>query len=228
MSSAATAPPIPTQSDPGPASTDKPGRFGRVLGLVRKLIDYGRELAASLQQRSPADLADSWIRFGTRDIALILARITSGLQRAGALEARLAHCAARPDPEARPQATPPPRGTRAAAPATRRTGEADARLAHLPTPEQIAAEVRRRPIGAVIADICRDLGIVCSHPLWRELQRAITRERGNYVRLVSEIVDRGARLLFAAHYLERIGDRVTNIAEDVVFLATGEIEDLNP
>ena len=41
-------------------------------------------------------------------------------------------------------------------------------------------------------------------------------------------VDRGARILFAAHYLERIGDRVTNIAEDIVFLATGEIEDLNP
>ena len=41
-------------------------------------------------------------------------------------------------------------------------------------------------------------------------------------------VDRGTRILFAAHYLERIGDRVTNIAEDIVFLATGEIEDLNP
>ncbi len=41
-------------------------------------------------------------------------------------------------------------------------------------------------------------------------------------------VDRGARLLFAAHYLERIGDRVTNIGEDVDFLATGSIEDLNP
>ncbi len=41
-------------------------------------------------------------------------------------------------------------------------------------------------------------------------------------------VDRGTRILFATHYLERIGDRVTNIAEDVVFLATGEIEDLNP
>ena len=41
-------------------------------------------------------------------------------------------------------------------------------------------------------------------------------------------VERGARVLFAAHYLERIGDRVTNIAEDVVFLATGDIEDLNP
>ena len=41
-------------------------------------------------------------------------------------------------------------------------------------------------------------------------------------------VERGTRTLFAAHYIERIGDRVTNIAEDVVFLATGEIEDLNP
>jgi phosphate transport system protein len=41
-------------------------------------------------------------------------------------------------------------------------------------------------------------------------------------------VERGTRILFAAHYLERIGDRVTNIAEDVVFLDSGEIEDLNP
>jgi len=31
-----------------------------------------------------------------------------------------------------------------------------------------------------------------------------------------------------AHWLERIGDRVTNIAEDVVYLATGRTEDLNP
>jgi phosphate transport system protein len=41
-------------------------------------------------------------------------------------------------------------------------------------------------------------------------------------------VERGTRLLLVAHDLERIGDRVTNIAEDVVFLARGEIEDLNP
>jgi phosphate transport system protein len=41
-------------------------------------------------------------------------------------------------------------------------------------------------------------------------------------------VDRGARIMLASHYLERIGDRVTNIAEDIVFLASGEVEDLNP
>jgi phosphate transport system protein len=41
-------------------------------------------------------------------------------------------------------------------------------------------------------------------------------------------VDPGTRILFASHYLERIGDRVTNIAEDIVFLGSGEVEDLNP
>ena len=40
-------------------------------------------------------------------------------------------------------------------------------------------------------------------------------------------VERGTRIILASHYLERIGDRVTNIAEDVVYLATGEVEDLN-
>lgn len=34
-------------------------------------------------------------------------------------------------------------------------------------------------------------------------------------------------LLFVAHDLERIGDRVTNICEDVVYMVTGEIEELN-
>ena len=34
-------------------------------------------------------------------------------------------------------------------------------------------------------------------------------------------------MLFAAHHLERLGDRVTNIGEDVVYVATGQVEDLN-
>jgi phosphate transport system protein len=36
----------------------------------------------------------------------------------------------------------------------------------------------------------------------------------------------GANLLFIAHNLERIADRVTNIAEDVVFLETGRLVEL--
>jgi phosphate transport system protein len=33
--------------------------------------------------------------------------------------------------------------------------------------------------------------------------------------------------LWCAHNLERIGDRVTNIAERVIFITTGEVEELN-
>jgi phosphate transport system protein len=40
-------------------------------------------------------------------------------------------------------------------------------------------------------------------------------------------VDPGTRIIFAAHYIERTGDRVTDIAEDVVYLATGAVEELN-
>jgi phosphate transport system protein len=41
-------------------------------------------------------------------------------------------------------------------------------------------------------------------------------------------VECGTRIIIASHYLERIGDRATNIAEDIVYLVTGDVEDLNP
>jgi len=48
------------------------------------------------------------------------------------------------------------------------------------------------------------------------------------MRSETQAIERGTRLILAAHWIERIGDRVTNVAEDVVYLATGQIEDLNP
>jgi phosphate transport system protein len=41
-------------------------------------------------------------------------------------------------------------------------------------------------------------------------------------------VERAMRLLIAARYMERVGDHITDIAEDVVFLSSGRHEDLNP
>lgn len=38
---------------------------------------------------------------------------------------------------------------------------------------------------------------------------------------------RAMNLLFAAHNLERIGDRITNIGERVIYAATGQLEELN-
>jgi phosphate transport system protein len=40
-------------------------------------------------------------------------------------------------------------------------------------------------------------------------------------------ISRGTYLLWCAHNLERIGDRVTNIAERIIFLTTGTMTELN-
>jgi len=60
------------------------------------------------------------------------------------------------------------------------------------------------------------------------LYRTIFADVVERMRVEPETVERGTRLILAAHWIERIGDRVTNVAEDVVYLATGQIEDLNP
>lgn len=58
-----------------------------------------------------------------------------------------------------------------------------------------------------------------------------------YKRIFSELLEQMRRdantvppatcLLFVAHDLERVGDRVTNICEDVIYMVSGEIEELN-
>jgi len=179
--------PAPTLPDPPRADPDTPSRIGRVLGLVRKLIDYGRQLAATVQQRAATPGFARFARpFGTADIAAILARITNGLRRAAALEAALSQRAARGQdltiPPIRAPITRGPRPPQQAEPPDaqpdpqRTVHTGDPRLACLPTEDEIAAEVRRRPVGAVIVDICRDLGIMpgqLDRAFWDELSHAI-------------------------------------------------------
>jgi hypothetical protein len=181
----------------------RPSRSANLLGLVRKLIDYGRELAATLHQRAATDLRSITRSFGASDLALILVRIQRGLLRASALEARLEQSAVRLDAERKPRSAPALRTPRPAlvpgldpgiCPAAPRAEAPDAALA-LPTEAEIAAWVRRRPIGAVIADICRDLGILPSHPLWRELQHAIIQHGGSHAALYMDIIRRSFRTL---------------------------------
>ena len=188
--------PDPRQ-DQAPASAAKPTRASRLLNLVRKLIDFGKEVAHSLQQQ--AAIADPFRlarRFDTTDIPLILARIARGLRLAAGLEARLI---SHPPPEQPPapagaaSPTAPASRTPRTAPSPYRCARQaeDPRLAALPTAEEIAAECRRRPIGAVLADICRDIGIPLSHPLWRELNFAIMDHGGNATALAIEMFRRG-------------------------------------
>jgi phosphate transport system protein len=60
-----------------------------------------------------------------------------------------------------------------------------------------------------------------------QLYTQIFRELLTYVMEDSRTVTRALNLLFAAHNLERIGDRITNIGERVIYAATGKLEELN-
>lgn len=187
MSVAASLPDQPAQS--GPAAEAAPGRFAPLLSLVRRIIDYGRQLAAALQNPTPAtDLDEVAATFGSYDFGQILASVLRGLQRAGLLQAKLTRLDARPAPEPRPATIFAPRKPRATTQPTPGAEEAPtANPIRLPTPEQIAKQVRSGPIGVVLADICRDLGITKSHPLWRELFTAIIRYDGSLARLGHDI-----------------------------------------
>ena len=185
MSAAATT----TEPNTKSAATDWPGHATHVLSLVHRLIDYAKDLIGTFQQPGAITLVAHRVRlFGTAEIALILARITSGLLRAEALEARLVRIASQPDAEPKPAGASPPRTPRAG-PAGPRPAEHPF-LANLPSPERIAAEVSRRPIGVVIADICRELGIMPNHPLWQELCVVIRRHGGNVATLLKDIFRR--------------------------------------
>jgi hypothetical protein len=179
------------QPRPWWTAPDRRGRITGLIGLVRKLIDYGRELATALRERGPTDRpAGPLACFGTHNVALILSRIAAALLRAEALEARLAKSAARADPQPRQPCTPSPRAPRAA---PRHAGPAEAPdplLARLPTPEEIAAEMRRKPVGVVLLNICRDLGITADHPLWRELNLAIIMHGGGLAAFFKDICQR--------------------------------------
>ncbi len=173
----------------------KPSRSGRLLALVRALIAYGRQMAATLRDNHPT--------LSAADIGLVIRRIARGLLLAEALEARIIREAPRLDAEPKPrpvpaQRTAPDRARQCAARAPRPADTTEAvlaALANLPTADEIAADVRRRPIGAVIADICRDIGIMPSNRLWPEIRHLITIYRGNLARLVKDSLDQ----LFQTH-----------------------------
>jgi hypothetical protein len=174
--------PLPVASpspDPDRARPDALPRIGRLLGIVCKLISYGTRLIHTLQQGSSANRRDmAVLAFGTRDLARIIARIKCGLLRAAGLEARLNGYVKRGRDLVPPPEWPSTPCARKAASAGDAKAEVARRevLADLPTTEEIAAQVRSRPLGTVIGDICRDLGLTpgaIDSALWAELMAAV-------------------------------------------------------
>ena len=177
--------------DPAAANTPVPTRTSRVLGVLSKLVDHGKALAHLVQQRVgtpvPSTLAG---QFGTMNIVLILTRIVRGLRLAAALEARLVAHPLREQAASDVVRAPSDRAPRTAQPTLPRVRRVAPQLPDMPTAEDIAEAVRHRPIGAVIADICSDLGITQSHPLWNEVMMVVTEFGGNAVALIKDALDR--------------------------------------
>lgn len=173
-------------------------RVLRLLSLVRTLIAFGNQIADTLRARNAAEAPmDTAIRFGTKNIALILARITRGLNLAAALETKLADRVANPRP-VRTATTPrSPRkpGIKTAAP---QRDDSAAALANLPTAEEIADQLRRRPVHAVLIDICSDLGILAGDPMWHDLFRALIENGGSIVTFNKDVRKRTSLTNFFA------------------------------
>lgn len=179
MSAALKLPDLPPPPEPDQAGPAPLPRVGRLLSIVRKLVSYGNALIITLQQgRSAHRRTMATLAFGTKELALIIARIKCGLQRAALLEDRLNVYVARGrdvpelseplrlprEPKEAPSADAPARAAR------------NKLLVLLPTAEEIADQVRRRRLGTVIGDICRDLGLASGsmeRALWDELFDAV-------------------------------------------------------
>ena len=206
--SAAAQLPTPT-SAPDRATTDKPGRLGRVLCLVRKLIDYGKNLANTVQQRAAARGFAFFARpFGTADLAVILARITNGLRRAAVLEAALIRRAARgrdltptpirlpaargprSAPQSRPR-TPSPNPSQATTPRTR-VSRACPRKMKSPPRFGAGLSAPSSPTSAVTSASPGHL----DRAFWDELRHAITMYGGSLVSFFGNLDRRLAAFCF--------------------------------
>lgn len=102
-------------------------------------------------------------------------------------------------------------------------------FSQIPRMEQLCREQLRAAMRALVDVSEEEARAVCARD--DEIDHLYGSVYEDTMALLSVAPDKARQathMLFVAHHLERLGDRVTNIGEDVVFLATGQIEDLNP
>jgi phosphate transport system protein len=101
-------------------------------------------------------------------------------------------------------------------------------LVDIPRMAETAREMLRRSLDAYLqrdAEAAR--AIAAEDDAVDALYDQVYRELFGYMLRDPTTYDRATWLLWVAHNLERIADRVTNICERVVFLVTGKMEEIN-
>lgn len=96
---------------------------------------------------------------------------------------------------------------------------------------RMADECRKMVRGALDAYVAHDAdmarAVAAQDDVIDNLYNQIFRELLSYIVEDPHTTTRALYLLFAAHNLERIGDRVVNISERVIFMTSGEMKELN-
>jgi hypothetical protein len=180
----------PPQDRP-PQEQPVPPCIAFVLHVVRVLLRYGRQLDETLPTKADHPRFSTLAAgFGTHDVRRILAHIQRGILRAMMLERYLLARAAQdrdiepihpPEPaepaeidaldlKLRPPSQPRPKPAQKADPD-------DPLHFSIPTLKELESQVRRRPVGRTIAEICMDLGVTpsaCDGATWDEILQVLT------------------------------------------------------
>jgi phosphate transport system protein len=102
-------------------------------------------------------------------------------------------------------------------------------LIDIPRMAQLCRQMLRESLQAYVArDAAGALAIARQDDILDGLYQQVFRELLTFMIEDPRTTTRALSLLFAAHNLERIGDRVTNIVERIVFATSGEMRELNP
>ncbi len=101
-------------------------------------------------------------------------------------------------------------------------------LIDLPRMAHISQDMLRRSLDALVSgDAVGALAITRLDDEVDQLYNQIFRELISYMIEDPRTVTRAMYLLFCAHNIERVADRVTNICERVAFIATGRLEEIS-
>lgn len=96
---------------------------------------------------------------------------------------------------------------------------------------RMADECREMLRAALDSYVARDVeaarGVAARDDVIDDLYHQIFRELVSFIAEDPSTTTRALYLLFAAHNLERIGDRVVNITERVIFITSGEMKELS-
>jgi len=101
-------------------------------------------------------------------------------------------------------------------------------LVDIPRMDEIGRSMLRRAMDSFIKrDAESAVQIAHEDDLVDQLYEQIYRELLTFMMADPGTINRATHLLWVAHNLERIADRVTNICERVVFLTTGRMDEIN-